>query len=259
VSDVDRVDAAQRAKYRSCYPSQIVDGAPPVLDTYFAKLAAIRRELVRGTYRRGTVVDLCSGDGLYLLPAAEYAEHVVAVDFSPEMLAIAREKVERAGLANVSYCVANARAVPLCSGSASLVFSFSALYGIPRVDEVVRECARILEPGGRAILDFGIHHSLNTVVARAYPDLATPCHIPLARVFRYLREAGLTVERDLGFQLLPLWGGRPAWLRPLLHPYWKRLMALEVRGRMLDQWLSDAPVLGNFAFRHIIVCRRPTS
>jgi ubiquinone/menaquinone biosynthesis C-methylase UbiE len=255
--DADQVEAAQKEKFRRYYPDRIVDRAPPPANDYFAHQSAIRNQLVRESYHSGTIVDLCSGDGLYLVPAGAYAEHIVGVDFSPEMLAIARERADRSGLRNASYCVGNAREVPLRSGTVSLIFSFSALYCIPRVDEVVHECARILEPGGRAILDFGIYHSLNTLVAGAYPELAAPCHIPLARMFRYLREAGLQVERDLGFQLLPLWGGRPAWLRPLLHPYWKRLMALDVRGRMLDQWLSEAPVLRNFAFRHIIVCRRP--
>lgn len=117
-------------------------------------------------------------------------------------------------------------------------------------------CPRIGARGGVAILEFGLLYSLNTLVCKAYPELATPYHVPLRTIHKMLAYAGLTVEEDRGLQLLPLWGDRPRWLGPFLFPFWKRLLARDVRGHMLDEFVSGLWPLRNFAFRHIIVSRK---
>ena len=72
-----------------------------------------------------------------------------------------------------------------------------------------------------------------------------------------LAAAGFVEEERRCFQLLPLWAGRPAWLWPLLHPVWKSVLKRRLAGRMLDEWISSLPGLRAFAFRHVIVCRKP--
>ncbi len=73
---------------------------------------------------------------------------------------------------------------------------------------------------------------------------------------RLLQAANLSIVDHRAFQILPLWGNRPKWLRPLLHPLWKRTLQKQVRGKMVDQWISNLPMMKNLAFRHIIVCRK---
>lgn len=249
------IERYQQHTYRFTYPPTQRDHTAPSSE-YFAKLAALRLDLVRETYAGGPVLDLCCGSGDYLLPVARFAEHVVGIDFSPELLEMARGRATAAGQRNVSVVVGNARAVPLRAESVGLVFSFSSLYYIPRLEEALGECARVLRPGGRAILEFGLLYSLNTLVCRAYPEQAAPCHVTRRRLRRALAQAGLGIETDHAFQLLPLWGERPRWLRPLLHPGWKRLLARDLGGRMLDERVSGAPLLRRLAFRHLVVCRR---
>ncbi len=249
------VERLQRQKYRSCYV-HILDrpNRTPATD-YDAKMTVLRRTLIFNSYDHGSVLDLCCGTGDFLLDVAPRVEKAIGVDFSPELVNIARNRTSKQR--NVSLCVGSARGIPLRSGSIALAFSFSSLYYIPRVEKVVRECARVLEGGGTAILEFGILHSLNSIVCRSYPDLASPCHVPLLAARRMLESAGLLLVGDHAFQLLPLWGSKPVWLRPLLHPYWKRLLSLETRnGKMLDEYFSSFWPLRNFAFRHIMVCRK---
>ena len=246
----------QQAKYRFYYsPHGLHHAARPRHD-YFAKLATRRLELIRHHYVNGPVLDLCCGAGDYLEPVAGFVESVTGVDFSPELLATARRRITESGLGNARCLVGNARSLPLREASVALAFAFSSLYYIPRVEDVVAECARVLRPHGVALLEFGLLYSLNTLVCRAHPELAVPCHLPLAQVHRVLAAVGLAVETDHAFQVLPLWGARPRWLGLLLHPLWKRMLSAEVRGRMLDEWLSGLPPLRRLAFRHLVVCRK---
>jgi ubiquinone/menaquinone biosynthesis C-methylase UbiE len=218
-------------------------------------MAAFRFNLILDSYDHGSVLDLCCGTGDFLLKVAPRVETAIGVDFSPELVNIARRRTS--SQLNVSFCVGNARSIPLKSSSIALVFSFSSLYYIPLVQEAVKECARVLEPGGTAILEFGILHSLNTIVCRSYPDLAFPCHVPLSAARRIVQSAGLTIEGDHAFQLLPLWGSKPVWLRPFLHPCWRRILQLDAGQRTLDELVSSLRVFRHFSFRHVMICTKP--
>jgi ubiquinone/menaquinone biosynthesis C-methylase UbiE len=255
-ADYRDTEQQQHQKYRTFYAREDLGHAKLPASDYFAKLTNLRLSLVRGFYHSGCVLDLCCGSGDYLIPLAPSVDQMVGVDFSPELIAAARRRVASAGQMNICLCVGNARRIPVRSDSISLLFSFSSLYYVPMVNHVVTECARVLVAGGVAILEFGVLHSLNTIVCRAYPELATPCHIPLIKIHRMLSAAGFAVEDDIALQTLPLWGNRPVWLRPFLHRYWKRLLEHEVGDRMLDQRLSGLGLLRNFAFRHILICTK---
>jgi len=256
----DRIEEAgiereQRDKYRTCYVPILDKSISSSPAGYEAKIDAVRLSLIHAWYEQGSVLDLCCGPGNFLAEIAPQVDRAIGVDFSPELLEIARQRTSKQ--ANVSCCVGNARSIPLRSESIALVFCFSSLYHIPRVEDAVMECARVLEPGGAAILEFGILYSLNTLVCRSYPDIASACHVPLTAARRMVEGAGLTIESDRAFQLLPLWGSKPTWLRPLLHPYWKRLLQRDAGGRTVDELVSSLRVFRHFSFRHIIICKKP--
>jgi ubiquinone/menaquinone biosynthesis C-methylase UbiE len=250
------LEQEQLHKYRFCYkPEQLDHSAHPKYD-FFSKLAAFRVALVRTHYRAGCVLDVGCGSGHYLVELAEFVEHAVGIDFSPEMVAATQSRIRDRKAVNLSCREGNARQMEFPDRSFSLLYSFSALYYMPRLDEVLSECSRVLEKGGIAVFDFGTSHSLNTIVCRANAELAAPCHVPLKDIRRFLAHAGFEILEDHGFQILPLWGRDPTWLRPLLLPVWKRLLELEVGGHMIDQIISSTWPLRHFAFRHITVCRK---
>lgn len=256
-SDYHEVEQRQRAVYRFwCKPS-FLDLERTRDDPYFSKILDIRLSEIRRYYAGGTALDLCCGSGQYAVRLAGEIERIVGIDFSPEMLRVAQESVKEQNRTNISLSVANARRLPLGSETVGLVYSFSSLYYVPAVEQVVAEVARVLRPKGVAILEFGALYSLNTLVSRATPGPAEPCHVPLGRIYRMHEEAGLAIERDRSFQILPMWGNRPWWIRPLLHPVWKRLLSPRVGGRMLDEWISSFGPLRPFAFRHMVVSRKP--
>jgi len=223
---------------------------------YFDRLLTAKLNIVERYADNADALDLCCATGEHLLALARRCNRGTGLDFSEPYIDKARELCAAAGIHNVSFVLGNARAMQFDDASFDLIYCFSSLYVIPDVGEVINEIARVLRPEGKCVLDMGNLYSLNTIVCKAYPELAHPCHIPVWEMKRLLRKAGLTILEHRAFQILPLWGDRPRWLRPLLKPVWKRVLQKQVRGKMLDEWISNLPILKNFAFRHIFLCQK---
>src|SRR6185369_417775 len=74
-----------------------------------------------------------------------------AVDISPEMLEIARQRIASTGLSNISFRQGRAEEIPVPSGQFDAVLaSLSLMYVIDR-NAAAREIARVLRPGGRLV------------------------------------------------------------------------------------------------------------
>lgn len=221
------------------------------------RLLADRLALVRKHYDGGAVLDLCCAAGEHLLALAPQIESGVGLDFSQRYVAAATDTARQRGAGNVVFVHGDAKAMPLTAGSFGLVYSFSSLYAIPHVEDVVAEIARVLRPGGAAVLDFGNRRSLNTYCLRYYTDWPRTYPITVAEMKAMLGANGLKIVEHHSYQILPLWAGLPRHLWPLLHPAWQTVMRRRVGGRMIDEWVSSLPGLRSFAFRHLIVCRKP--
>jgi demethylmenaquinone methyltransferase / 2-methoxy-6-polyprenyl-1,4-benzoquinol methylase len=124
----------------------------------FGRDQAWRRFAVRyaGVKPGDTVVDVACGTGdLSEHFARTEAARVIGIDFTPEMLQIARRKLEQLApehRAKISYQEGDAQALPLPDASADVV---SIAFGIRNVAEparAIREFARILRPGGRLVI-----------------------------------------------------------------------------------------------------------
>jgi SAM-dependent methyltransferase len=104
---------------------------------------------VRTGYR---VLDIATGSGEPALTAARavgQSGKVVAVDMSPGMLAIARERIDAAGLTNVELIESDAESLSLDAHSFDAVLCRWGLMFMPDLDGVVRGMHRALKPGGR--------------------------------------------------------------------------------------------------------------
>jgi demethylmenaquinone methyltransferase/2-methoxy-6-polyprenyl-1,4-benzoquinol methylase len=118
-----------------------------------------RRRTVRALALRpgARVLDLATGTGdLALLVAnAEPSSRVVGLDPSEKMLAIARGKVDKAGLAaRVELVVGDAETLPFPDKSFDGVCIAFGIRNVPDRDRALREMARVTRPGGHvAILE----------------------------------------------------------------------------------------------------------
>lgn len=256
-AEADRVARAVFSTGRSYAPSRICRRIERDAPDYAGQLLRERIDLVAALNTGGTLVDLCCASGSHLIDLSSDAVRAIGIDFAERYLEAAKVAARAAGRDNVEFVQGDARQLPLATASVDLLYCFSALYTVPRVDEVVTEVGRVLRPGGHAVLDFGNRRSLNAYCATFYTELA-PLHLLSVRGIRgVVTRCGLLIVKHRRFQLLPLWADRPSWLWPLLHPRWKTIMKRRVFGRMLDEWLSSMPILRAFAFRHVLVCRKP--
>ena len=97
------------------------------------------------------VLDIATGSGEPALTAARavgQSGRVVAVDMSPGMLAIARERIDAAGLSNIDLVESDAESLSLEAHSFDAVLCRWGLMFMPDLDGVVREMRRALKPGG---------------------------------------------------------------------------------------------------------------
>jgi ubiquinone/menaquinone biosynthesis C-methylase UbiE len=109
---------------------------------------AILRDL--GLNETSTLVDLGAGTGAFALAVAPFCRRVVAIDVSPAMLAVLRQKAERLGIDNVEPVQAGFLSYQHRGEPADFVYSRHALHHLPDVWKAVAlaRIAAILEPGG---------------------------------------------------------------------------------------------------------------
>jgi ubiquinone/menaquinone biosynthesis C-methylase UbiE len=97
-----------------------------------------------------TVVDLGAGTGRFALAAARRFRQVTAVDVSPAMLAVLRERAAAAGLSNLTCVQAGFLSYDHAGPPADAVHTRNALHQLPDFWKAMalERIARLLRPGG---------------------------------------------------------------------------------------------------------------
>lgn len=138
--------------------------------------------LVGDVYGR-IVLDFGAGDGRDTALLARRGAHVCALDISPDLLAIAEQRVVADGQSHaVTLLCGSAHAVPLPDDSVDLVFGNAVLHHLD-LERCAGEVYRVLKPGGRAIFkepvrDSRVLRALRPLVPYRQPDLS-PFERPL--------------------------------------------------------------------------------
>lgn len=254
-------DNPNRQIYNTAYSGREMSLLGVGMLPYDREMIRLRLELLRRYGSGKVVLDLCCGTGSYLRQERGQFLRAVGLDFSRKMLEVFKRELGERIPDNLLLLEGDARQVAVRSGSMDLVFSYTSLYYVPQVSLAVAEISRILKPGGLAVFELGNQWSLNTwVSARAHrgQGLAKPFHVSFGAMVRMIKDANLDLVEHRAFQVLPMWGGGPFWLRPLTDWRWKWLLGVKVRGRLLDERLSSMWPFKFLAFRHLFVCQKKT-
>ena len=98
------------------------------------------------------VLDLGSGGGIDVLLSAKRvgpAGKAYGLDMTDEMLALARDNQQRAGLTNVEFLKGEIESIPLPDNSVDVIISNCVINLSADKDRVISEAFRVLKPGGR--------------------------------------------------------------------------------------------------------------
>src|SRR5437588_2629017 len=98
------------------------------------------------------VLDLGSGGGIDVLLSARRVGatgKVYGLDMTDEMLALARENQQKAGVTNVEFLKGTIERIPLPDNSVDVIISNCVINLSSDKDAVLREAFRVLKPGGR--------------------------------------------------------------------------------------------------------------
>jgi SAM-dependent methyltransferase len=191
-----------------------------------------RRALLARQLRRmpapGRALDIGAAGGGNTRLLKEHGWQAVALEYSDSVAEVARSR-------GVSVARADARALPVRSGTCGLVTAFDVLEHIEEDYQAAAEIARVLEPGGSALI-------------------AVPCDMALwsahdeavGHVRRYTRPELTTLVEKAGLVIEQVW----SW-NVLLRP----LVALR-RKSSTGSDLDEVPPVLNMALTSVIVAER---
>jgi SAM-dependent methyltransferase len=130
-----------------------------------------------------SVLDIAAGTGDQTILAARRVEphgRVVATDISPEMLAIAAEQAQQAGLTNITTQVLDAQHLDFPAETFDAVISRQGLMFIPNLPQALTRMWHVLKPGGTIAATVWSTPERNPVfalpfaIARRYAGLPEP-------------------------------------------------------------------------------------
>jgi ArsR family transcriptional regulator len=105
-----------------------------------------------------SVLDAGTGTGRMLELLAPYIKRGVGVDSSPDMLAIARDRLERAHIHHCQVRLGDVYRLPFAGHDFDAVLFHQVLHYLEDPQSAIAEAARELKPGGRILIaDFAPH------------------------------------------------------------------------------------------------------
>lgn len=151
------------------------------------KLILSPRKLVQrlDLQKDSKVLELGPGPGYFSLEVARHvpAGKLVLADVQQEMLDMAKQRLDKCGIANVEYKKANAASLPFDSETFDVVFLVAVLGEIPDKRQCLREIHRVLRPGGL----------LSNTEQPGDPDF-----IPMSEIRTLVEKEGFRFKRAYG-------------------------------------------------------------
>jgi SAM-dependent methyltransferase len=146
------------------YPDELAQAGPEHLDaayvaayeakSQFDPSADVNTLLQQGLDSSSTLLDFGGGTGVFVTAMAPHVKRVVAIDISPAMLTVLRQRVAKAGLTNVECVQAGFLTYDNGTELVDAIYTRNALHHLPDFWKVaaLRRMVDMLRPGGVLLL-----------------------------------------------------------------------------------------------------------
>ena len=99
------------------------------------------------------MLDVATGTGHTAFAFAPHVKEIIATDITPEMLAEGEKLKSELGIGNVEFVIAEVHRMPFRGGAFDILTCRRAAHHFMEIDQALLEMMRVLEIGGRLIID----------------------------------------------------------------------------------------------------------
>ena len=98
----------------------------------------------------GSLLEVPVGTGVLTMPVYHDLPkaEIACLDYSPDMMAAAKNRAELAGIQNITFRQGDVGALPFEDASFDIVLSMNGFHAFPDKEAAYRETFRVLKPGG---------------------------------------------------------------------------------------------------------------
>jgi SAM-dependent methyltransferase len=150
--------------------------------------------------RDAVVLDVACGTGHVARGFAPHVRQAVAIDLTPEMLAVGKAQVDAAGIENVMFVEGDAASIPFLDASFDLVVSRFAVHHFERPAAQLGEMVRVCKKGGRvAVIDLVVADGQPGDTLNEIERLRDPSHqeaLSLDQLTLEVESAGVRVTHS---------------------------------------------------------------
>lgn len=180
-------------------------------------------------------LDIGCGTGSFTRRLAERSQRVLAIDFSPEMIRIARERSGK--FSNIDFQLADVLNLPFDARSFDCIATIATLHHLP-LEEMLLKMKVALKPGGELLI-------LDLFEAEGVTDaLLNLAALPVSVGLRLIHHG----------RLLPPRAEQAAWNAHADHDLYPKMR--EVRA-LCDRILPGAKVKKHLLWRYSVVWKKP--
>jgi len=172
-----------------------------VLGRPLPRMTELASEAVRG---KGKVLEVAAGTGIVTEAIAQTCESVAATDYAAAMVEALKQRVQDAGLKNVTCEQADIYSLPYSSGEFDAVVAANVLHLVPDLPAAIRALRKVTKPGGLLVAPTFCHDEtkVSWLLSRLFAVTGFPGHrrFTLQSLRNALEENGLQVKQ---FESLP--------------------------------------------------------
>jgi ubiquinone/menaquinone biosynthesis C-methylase UbiE len=189
------------------------------------------------------VLEIGCGTGGFARRLAQRSQHVLALDLSPEMIRIARQR--SAQFPNIEFQLADARDTPFNVESFDCIATVATLHHLPFPEMLLKMKAALKRNGVLLILDlFEPAHISNSLVAGLSDSLLNLLALPVSAGLRLVHHGRLLPRRDV----------RDAWAAHEVHDLYPTMSEVHA---LCERLLPGATIKQHLLWRYSIVWQKP--